>query len=188
MVQRNQEPRAPEELAELLQNERTARIAAERSLAELREQLLLSGRTRTLGHMATGMAHELSQPLTGVIGQAEFLQLSIERGSEFSREELLQHLKSIVEQSERMVRIINSVRRFAYAKPTGAATNVNAVVRKTLDLLQTQLRAHGIDLVVETADALPPALVEEAALEEALLNLLITDVTQRVLFVLSFCS
>ncbi|MFT5088226.1 MAG: histidine kinase [Planctomycetota bacterium] len=161
-----------QDLAALLQAERTARQQAEHDLTELREKNLLSGRTRTLGHMATGMAHELSQPLTGVIGQAEFLQLSIERGRDFSREEILQHLKPMIEQAERMVHIINSVRHFAYAKPTTAPVCVNAVARQTLDLLQTQLRTHNIDLSVETSDNLPPVLMAKEDLEEVLLNLL----------------
>lgn len=164
---------AAQDPAALLQTERNARLNAERELAELREKLLLSGRMRTLGYMATGMAHELSQPLTGVIGQAEFLQLSIERGREFSREDMLRHLQPIVEQAERMVHAIDSVRRFAYAKPTTGSTHVNAVVRQTLDLLQTQLHTHGIDLVEEMTPSLPPASIAEADLEEALLNILI---------------
>jgi signal transduction histidine kinase len=78
----------------------------------------------------------------------------------------------MIEQAERMVHIINSVRHFAYAKPTTAPVCVNAVARQTLDLLQTQLHTHNIDLSVETSDNLPPVLMAKEDLEEVLLNLL----------------
>lgn len=84
----------------------TALRLAEEELEQQRSLSMRSDRLRSLGEMAAGIAHELSQPLVGVRGLAEHLLLGIERGWELDEKKLEERLTQIVEQADRMVHII----------------------------------------------------------------------------------
>ena len=159
----------------------TARKQAEAALQAAEDELegqralsMRSDRLRSLGEMAAGIAHELSQPLVGVRGLAEHLLLSLERGWELSEEKLNERLGQIIEQADRMVHIINHVRMFSReaGKSDRSPVQINEVVTAAMDLLQAQFRSHGLGLTDELADDLPPVLANPFSLEEVFLNLL----------------
>jgi C4-dicarboxylate-specific signal transduction histidine kinase len=144
---------------------------------ELTRQRTLSARTdrlRSLGEMAAGVAHELNQPLSGVRGLAEHLLLAHERGWEVTPEALCQKLGLIVEQADRMSHIIDHVRTFAReaGRVVTRPTNMNRVVEAALGMLGSQLRARGIDPVLELEQDLPLVDANPFSLEEVLINLL----------------
>ena len=158
----------------------TSRIEAEQSRrtveTELEEQKALSmraDRLRSLGEMAAGIAHELSQPLVGVRGYAEHTLIGLDRGWDLDEQKLADRQQSIIEQADRMVHIIDHVRRFAReaGNPVQEITAVNDIVESSLSLLGTQLRARDIELTTVFGDELPAVYANPYSLEEVVLNL-----------------
>ena len=152
-----------------------ARRAAERELAEQQTLSLRSDRLRSLGEMAAGIAHELNQPLTGIRGFAEFIQISLDRGWALTPEKLRDRVARIVEQADRMTHIIEHVRMFSReaGRPEVRPVSVNEVARSAMDLLMVQFQSRGMDLASDLAEGLPPVSVNPFSLEEVLLNLLV---------------
>jgi C4-dicarboxylate-specific signal transduction histidine kinase len=163
-------------LTEIQERQRAeeAQQMAERELEEQRSLRLRSDRLRSLGEMAAGIAHELNQPLVGVRGLAEHILIGIERGWELDEETLQERMKSVVEQADRMVHIIEHVRRFAReaGKTKVEEVQVNGAVEAGLEMLEAQFRAHGLGLEAELAEGLPTVVVNAYSLEEVVLNLL----------------
>ncbi len=151
-----------------------ARQAAESELAEQRLLTMRADRLRSLGEMAAGIAHELNQPLVGVRGSAEHVLLCVERGWDLPEEELRLKLTTVIEQSDRMSKIIEHVRMFAReaGKPECRSVQVNTVVHAATELLGAQFREHGLALECELDEELPAVWANPFTLEEILLNLL----------------
>jgi signal transduction histidine kinase len=142
--------------------------------AAQRAQAVRADRLRSLGEMAAGIAHELNQPLGGIRALAEQNLIALRRGWPVQPEELSRELQLLVEQTDRMSRIINHVRLFSReaGKPDVQDTDVNEVVASSTELMREQLRAHEIDLVLQLSRALPPVKANPFSLEEVFLNLL----------------
>ena len=151
-----------------------ARLRAEEELERQQALSMRSDRLRSLGEMAAGIAHELNQPLSGVRGLAEHILIALQRGWAQDEDKLRQRVERIVEQADRMVHIIEHVRRFAReaGQPELSVVQVNEVVRSAVDLLGAQFRSHGLELACELAEGLPVVRVNPFSLEEVLLNLL----------------
>ena len=138
------------------------------------QSLLQSSRLVSLGHMASGVAHELNQPLTAISLLAERAQLRQERGMEVTAQMQAQWARDTVEQVDRMSGIINRLRAFSRdrARQMHAAVAINEVVEGALQMTGAQLRSHGIAVRLELEPGLPPVQGELYRLEEALLNLI----------------
>ncbi len=157
-----------------LKEEIKKRRLAEQQLEAQRTLRMRSDRLRSLGEMAAGMAHELNQPLVGVRGLAELIQVSMDGGIKISEETLRDNIHRILEQADRMVHIINHIRMFAREAGNRHASRVdiNEVVRSGMSLLKAQFKSHGLSM----EDRLHPeplyAFVNPYSVEEVLLNLL----------------
>ena len=151
-----------------------ARRAAEEELEEQQALSVRSDRLRSLGEMAAGIAHELNQPLMGVRGLAEHMLIGQDRGWELTPQRLTDRLQQIVEQSDRMVHIIEHIRMFAReaGKPERSDVDVNDVVKSAMEMLGVQFRSHGLQLSCELSQGLPVVSANPFSLEEVLLNLL----------------
>ncbi len=150
-------------------------ILAEKELEEKRVLSIHSDRLRSLGEMATGIAHELNQPLVGVRGLAEHLLIAIDRKWDFTEEKIRNKLQLIVDQADRMSYIIEHVRMFAReaGKQELYSVQVNDVVNSAVSLLGTQLQNRGIDFKTDLQDNLPDVKANPFSMEEVILNLII---------------
>ena len=151
-----------------------AQEAAEAELEKQRTLSMRADRLRSLGEMAAGISHELNQPLMGVRGLAEHALIGMQRGWKVTENNLVDKLERIVEQTDRMVHIIEHVRLFAReaGKPEVLPVQVNEVVASSVDMLEAQFRSRGIEMTSELAEDLPPVLANSYSLEEVMLNLL----------------
>jgi PAS domain S-box-containing protein len=144
---------------------------AQDSLTRLREtqaQLVQAAKMSALGQLVSGVAHELNNPLSVIIGYGQLL-LSREVPDTMKRP-----VELMVAQGDRMAKIVRNLLFFARQRPPErAAVNLQAVVEQTLALRAHQLTLSGITVDTVFADALPQVIGDAQQLEQVFLNLLL---------------
>ena len=132
-----------------------------------RERMLQADRFATVGEMATGLAHEIKNPLAGLSGALELLVEDL-RGTAEQREVVLE----MQHQVARLTAIMQSLLDFA--RPPQALlrpVDLNGTLENVLFLVQQQRRSAPIEIRAELAAGLPFTLADPAQLEQVFLNL-----------------
>ncbi|MBX3500475.1 MAG: PAS domain S-box protein [Alphaproteobacteria bacterium] len=148
----------------------------ERREAEL--QLLDAAKLATVGQMATGMAHEINQPLTVLQFAVEGLTGEIEDNVHRDEPEgfaadTLGRLRRMEDQIRRASGIIRSLQGFAHRSDKPAAFDVGQAIVGAVGLVDEQIRLAGIDLLFEPTGALPAIAGHANRLQQVLINLMI---------------
>ena len=145
--------------------------AAQDSLARLRDtqaQLVQAAKMSALGQLVSGVAHELNNPLSVIIGYGQLLM------SREVPQALARPLDLIVAQGDRMAKIVRNLLYFARQRPPErAAVDVCQVIEQTLSLRHNQMTLSGIVVVRELPDGLPAINGDAQQLEQVFLNLLL---------------
>jgi len=137
-----------------------------RALEMAQARLVQSEKLAAIGELVAGVAHELNNPLTLIIGYAELL-----RRSPVS-DETRQDLEKIVAQSRRAAGIVRSLLDFARQRPTERQlVQANDMMTSTLDLLAYELRTHNIERTVRLSPELPLTLADPYQLQQVFINL-----------------
>jgi C4-dicarboxylate-specific signal transduction histidine kinase len=147
----------------------TADVSAERERAG---QLAAAGRLASLGEMATGLAHELRQPLTIMSLAAQNLQKALDSGRLSAAR---QRIERIVEQSARAGNIIEHLRRFARGSDEATPPEpvaLEAAVEGAMTLVGGSLRDADVAVSVDFGAASPVVMGHLVGLEQVLVNLL----------------
>jgi PAS domain S-box-containing protein len=143
-----------------------AKLAAEG--AELRNRLTQSEKLAALGQFVAGIAHELNNPLQGVLGHLELLLQHTPSGG------LRRDLKLVFREADRAAKIVHNLLVFAGSRRiTRRRLNVNHVVDKVLSLRARALAAASIELVKQSAPKLPRVAGDALLLQQAILNIVI---------------
>jgi signal transduction histidine kinase len=156
---------------------RTIRYAIERKQAEERErrlqlQLDLSNRLASLGLMVEGIAHEINNPLTSVIGFAQML--TFQDIPENTKEDV----KTIGDNAQRVADIMKNLLTFAkQQKLEQTYINVNDIIEATLKMRAYPLGDRNITVTTQLDPALPSTLADATLLQQAFLNLVINAET-----------
>ncbi len=136
----------------------TANIRADHAEEELRKaQLELAHVTRvtTLGELAASIAHEVNQPLAGVVANAEACLLWLDRATP-DLDAARRSVEWIIDDGNRASDVVRRVR--ALANKTSlekVPLDVNDVIREVIALVQRELMRHLVSLRMELAPALP---------------------------------
>jgi histidine kinase len=143
-----------------------------RLLAE--QQLIQASKMATLGEMATGVAHELNQPLSVIKTASSFLNRKVNKQEMIEREILETMTAEIDSQVDRAARIINHMREFGRkTEVIKEKVDVNEVLKKALEIFSQQLKLREIQVVMELDGKLPAILADSNRLEQIFINLLI---------------
>ena len=139
---------------------------------EQQAQLVQASKMATLGEMATGMAHELNQPLNVMRMGADFVAKMIRRGQEISDEQLLTVSRNISEQVERATNIINHLREFGRKSEFKVyPVDPNEPIRDVFTIMGEQFRLRDIEVNLDLDKAIPKIMAGRNRLEQIFLNL-----------------
>src|SRR5438093_982527 len=141
---------------------------------QLERQMLLTERLSTAGRLASGVAHELNNPLATIAGCAEALAARLTESGLADRPELADfrgYLTLIEEEAFRCKEITGSLLQFVREPgDRRTRTDLNVVVHKTIELLSHQSRFAGARFVTELAEDLPMAVVNEGQFRQVFLG------------------
>ncbi len=144
-----------------------SRLEAER--AELRSRLAQSEKLAALGQVVAGIAHELNNPLQGVMGHLELLLATQQLSTDVQRD-----LRLVYREADRAAKIVRNLLVFGGSRRiVRRRLNLNLVVRRVLTLRATAARTQHIELVKELEPRLPRLSGDALLLQQALLNIIL---------------
>jgi histidine kinase len=143
-----------------------------RMMAE--QQLIQASKMATLGEMATGIAHELNQPLSVIKTAASFLIKKVRREEKIKEEILKTMAEEIDSHVDRASKIISHLREFGRkSEVKKEKVQVNRAIEKAIEIFSQQLKLREIQVVTELQEDLPLIMANANRLEQVFINLLI---------------
>jgi two-component system NtrC family sensor kinase len=144
-------------------------------LKRLEEQLIQAEKLAAMGQMLAGVAHELNNPLTAILGVTELLR---ERSG--ADETMQRQLELTHRQARRAARIVQNLLEFSRpASPQKKPLDVNVLIERTLQLQEHSLRRNQIEVHFQSQPGLPPVMGDGNQLIQVLLNL-VTNAEQAI--------
>ncbi len=149
----------------------TERLQAEEAENQRQAELAHAARLSTMGEMATGIAHELNQPLSAIANYTAAC-IRMLNAEDHSRDSLLEAMQLTSRQARRAGDIIRRIR--AYIRKAGPApepVNINTLIREVVGLLIPETRKNGIEISLELEPDLPLIAAHAIEIEQVTLNL-----------------
>ncbi len=141
---------------------------------ETEQQLIQASKMATLGEMATGVAHELNQPLTVIKTAGSYLMKKVSKHETIDDDILFTMAQEIDIHVDRATKIINHMREFGRKSDiTLEQIQVNEVLQRAFEILGQQLKTRGIEVVWDLEPDLPMILADSSRLEQVIINLLL---------------
>lgn len=154
----------------------TARYQAQNDLHQAQAELAHVSRVATLGELTVSIAHEVNQPLAGVVTNGE-AGLRWLRRPEPDLDEVGSAIERMIADARRASEVIKRLRALASkAVPQALPIDLNELVHDTLGLVQREIAGHQVSLKLALADALPPALGDRVQLQQVLINLIVNAI------------
>lgn len=136
-------------------------------LRKTQEQLLQSEKMSAVGQLISGVAHELNNPLTAILGYAQLLE------SEGLQDRAADFVKKLFKQAQRTHRVVQNLLSFArQRKPQKQQVDISKVIDETLALRDYDLKVNDITLERTVDENLPAVVADPHQLEQVFLNII----------------
>jgi two-component system, NtrC family, sensor kinase len=163
------DPREPEEV-NAYQLSRIELLAADLAVAvelkSLQRQLVRSEKLAALGQLVAGVAHELNNPLTAVMGYGELL------GDDITSAPVRSRLDKLVAEGRRMKKIVENLLRFSRQSASDRQSiDLRPIVQDVLALREYHVRTRDVEITVDIRPDFPLVVADEDECKQVLLNL-----------------
>lgn len=156
---------------------------AYQELKETQDQLLQAAKLASMGELAAGIAHELTQPLQGIKGFSETIRIDLSKilgEDKLSENEVKKYalrnandIEIILQQTNRMSTILNGIRDFARSSNLEKEqVNINEIIEASLILFIDNFKTQNISLNKELSKELPDILGNKNQLQQVFINLI----------------
>lgn len=140
-----------------------------KKLSEARIQLFQSDKMASLGRLAAGVAHEINNPLTGVLTYSSFLLKKTQ-----SNPDLNEDLKVIVRETKRSREIVKGLLDFArQSVPKKNQVNINEVIERAITVVENQLSINHVEIRKNLTKDLPQITLDSNQMQQVFINLLV---------------
>ena len=139
-----------------------------RQINDARQQVFQSDKMASLGRLAAGVAHEINNPLTGVLTYSSFLLKRVK-----DEPDLVEDLSVIVRETKRSREIVKGLLDFSrQTMPKKRKENINKIVKRALKVLNNQLTLDKIELETELNPELPEIRIDANQIQQVFINLI----------------
>jgi PAS domain S-box-containing protein len=151
----------------------TERKAAELQVQQHRAELAHVARISTLGELSASLAHELNQPLTAILSNAQAAQRLLD-AKPIDLAEIREILKDVVADDNRAGQVIQRLRALVKKQPPEfTALDLGAILREVVHFIHTDAILRASEIALTVAPGLPPVWGDRVELQQVALNLLL---------------
>ena len=155
---------------------------AEEALQEAQDKLAHVTRRQAMGELAAAIAHEVNQPLTAIVTNANF-SLGQLKGSTANLDELRTAITEIVNDATRASAVISRIRGLlAKGSPRRMKLDINKVIQEVITLLRNELTRNRVSLRTDFASNLLPVSGDPVQLQQVLINLVVNAIEAMRLY------
>lgn len=146
----------------------TAAVQSAQAREILQQKVQQTAKLASLGELAAGVAHEINNPMTGIINYAQILY---DRAPKNEEKQLL--LQGIMRESDRVTKIVHNLLTFSRQQPQERSwASLAEILDSSLHLTEHQLREAGITLILDVSPSLPPVKCRGQQIQQVFINLL----------------
>jgi signal transduction histidine kinase len=145
-------------------------------LKDSQEQLIQSEKLSSLGQLAASIAHEVNNPLSGVLTYTQLLAKKIE-SDKFSKESALDYLSKMESELTRSTGLVRNLLDFArQSAPVPVETDLNDVVNRVLELTAHSAKLNKVEVIKELDPSLPKLTADPNQLQQVFTNLVVNAI------------
>lgn len=163
------------ELNELTQSLETKVQQRTEQLKVMNQKLFQSDRLASLGQLAASVAHEINNPIAGVLNLSMLIERIIKQdGIPQERiEEVRRYLTQISSETTRVGRIVGDLLAFSRrSSPQRIQSDLNAIINRTISIIDHKLKLAGVELEIQLDDHLPEIKCDSSQIQQVIVNLI----------------